>query len=354
MYFYSTNSKLIDKASYYHRHNIALKYMKKNLEPNLEIIKEVLDLPVNITNYHIKLCENILSNSITLPLPKPNTEHVKNFSKIAGPENNYNKKVSGCYRIYDSSLINNQNQFNNCYIGQSIHIGNRIKVHAKGLNLDTKNFINSLGNQGLVDLYIVPDTINLKDLNISQFLSVLEQYLFFLYKPIHNKSYVATHGVLHSESTIQILRNLKGKKVFVYKKSDNKFSLLYVFDSASMIGPLFGFNRTWIKSLQKNNLGWFRNTLLFSIIEKNDANLNIISLEELINIVKNISLKPVYTSGKKIIITNTLTKKEYIFGSISEAARKMGVDRSTLYNIKKRFYSKRDKIIYLIKFLDKN
>lgn len=211
LYFYSTKSNLIDKVSYYHRHNIALNYMQKNLEPNLEIIEEVLDLPVNITNYHIKLCEIIISNSITLPLPKPNTEHVKLFSQIAGPENNYSKKVPGCYRIYNSSLENNQFS-NNCYIGQSIHIGNRIKVHAKGRNLDTKNFINSMGKQRLVDLYIIPDTINLKDLNISQFLSVLEQYLFFKYKPIYNKTYVATHGVLHSESTIKILRNLKGKK----------------------------------------------------------------------------------------------------------------------------------------------
>ena len=53
---------------------------------------------------------------------------------------------------------------------------------------------------------------------------------------------------------------------------------MYVFDSAGMIGPIFGFNRTWIKSLNKNNSGWFRNTLLFTMVEKNDANLNIISL----------------------------------------------------------------------------
>lgn len=276
-------------------------------------------------------------------------------------ENSFNKSVSGCYRIYDSSLVDNQ-FISNCYIGQSIHIGNRIKIHAKGRNLNTKNFINLLGKQGLVDLYLVPSTTDLKGLKINQFISVLEQYLFFKYKPIYNKSYVATHGVLQSESAIKKIRLLIGEKIFVYKllktPSSTKigeFSLLHIFDSGSMIGPILGFNRTWIKSLTNNSSGWFRNTLLFTNIEKKDASINLISLEELINLVKDVSLMPVYTVGKKIIITNIQTKEEHIFGSISEAARIIGVDRSTLNNIKKTtFVSKKDKVTYSIRFIDKD
>jgi hypothetical protein len=81
--------------------------------------------------------------------------------------------IPGCYRLYYKNEI-----INDCYVGQSIPLGNRVKKHAKGQEISTNYFIKSLDNNGLVDLFIIPKTINLYGLKINQFLCVLEQFLF--------------------------------------------------------------------------------------------------------------------------------------------------------------------------------
>jgi hypothetical protein len=52
-----------------------------------------------------------------------------------------------------------------------------------------------------------------------------------------------------------------------------------------MVGPIFGFNRTWIKILTKNSSGWFRDNILFTNVALNNATVNLLSLEDLVTLV---------------------------------------------------------------------
>jgi len=235
---YSTQA--FDFADYYRRHILAKAHISAGLEPSLAIISRVLQLSVPITQGHLDLCESIVKNLITMPLPKPNTEHVTPFANVAGPEvaRTPEKAVPGCYRLHGPDTTS-------CYAGQGIHLGGRVKDHAKGHNTNTASFVESLGTTGLVDLFILPKNINLDGLTLQQFLTVLEQYLFFVYHPNQNKSLVASPGVLQSPAAIQQQRKDKGTPLFVYLSDaiTGALSLLFVFDSRGMVGPTFGFGR---------------------------------------------------------------------------------------------------------------
>jgi hypothetical protein len=93
------------------------------------------------------------------------------------------KMIPGCYCLYCKNEL-----INDYYVGQSIHLSNRFKRHAKDQEISTSDFIKSLDDNGLVDLFIIPKTINLYGLKINQFLCVLEQFLFFIYEPNFNNS----------------------------------------------------------------------------------------------------------------------------------------------------------------------
>lgn len=49
-----------------------------------------------------------------------------------------------------------------CYIGQSIRLGIRIKQHAKGFDSNTHKFLEQLGTNATVYLYIVTDDMKKK------------------------------------------------------------------------------------------------------------------------------------------------------------------------------------------------
>lgn len=230
------------RASHYRRHNIALSHMKTGSGPNLSIISKVLDLPVKLSHKHIDLCAQLVSNPVVLNLPVPKTEHVIPFSKVAGPEiaRDHERATPGCYRIYSP---NTPKDFS--YIGQTIHLGNRVKDHAKGHNTSTSTFISLLGDKAKVDLYLIPKDLILNGLSLQQFLCVLEQYLFFKFIPTQNKTFVASAGVMQSPETIEKIRKNRGNEIYVYKKvGDDKLDLIHIFGSNSMVGPLLGFNRT--------------------------------------------------------------------------------------------------------------
>ena len=151
----------LTKNNTYKRHTLALKFMKKLKEPTLKIINEVLSLNTKINKKHFDLCVSLSNNPITLDLPLPHTSKVSNFSKIAGVENlerlrKSGKFIPGCYRIYKDSDLPNI-----CYIGQAMHLGFRVKQHAKGNNKNTSRFCADLGDKGKVDLYILPGLENI-------------------------------------------------------------------------------------------------------------------------------------------------------------------------------------------------
>jgi GIY-YIG catalytic domain. len=150
-------------------------------------------LKARINKKHFELCVSLYKNPITLDLPIPHTDKISDFSKVAGVENldslrKSGKFVPGCYRIYGIG-----NSPDMCYIGQALHLGLRVKQHAKGSNKNTSDFCMNLGNKGKVDLFILPGLENIpKGLSISEFLCVLEQYLIFKYRPKINKLFIAS------------------------------------------------------------------------------------------------------------------------------------------------------------------
>lgn len=70
-----------------------------------------------------------------MPLPLPHTLHVSPFTELAGQEHyNFRIILAGCYikgpnlaSSFISGLISNES-----YIGQSTHLGHRVKSHNKG------------------------------------------------------------------------------------------------------------------------------------------------------------------------------------------------------------------------------
>jgi len=92
------------KNDIFRRHNKALYHIKILKEPNLKIINEVLSLNSLVTQGHFDLCTTLVDQNITLDFPKPHTDKVIPFSKVAGIENLENlrktgKFIPGCYRI---------------------------------------------------------------------------------------------------------------------------------------------------------------------------------------------------------------------------------------------------------------
>jgi hypothetical protein len=150
-------------------------------------------LGISISKETIDLCMTIVENSITCDLPYANTEASKAFTLIAGPHTTKNpaKRKTGCYHIHG----NIDNVFGSGYVGQSILLGHRVREHANLRFSTTSSYITSLQNEGKVTIYLVPDSYNLP-LDIATFLTILEQFLFFVLQPSVNISLVA--GFAHS------------------------------------------------------------------------------------------------------------------------------------------------------------
>lgn len=166
----------------------------------LTIIQKVLKSKsfntASITQAHIDLCALIAGAPITLPLPVPNSPHVLPFSAVAGPENSGDptKRTPGCYQLINPI----EREARKTYIGQSVHLGNRVKDHASGGDPRTNPFVSEMEGKGLVALYMLTPfmaSTMLGGLTLTQFLCVLEQYLFFLHRPLINGVFVATAGI---------------------------------------------------------------------------------------------------------------------------------------------------------------
>lgn len=206
------------KNDIYRRHNKALNHIKNLRKPSIRILNEVLCFNSLIIKSHFNLCKSIVDNSVTLDFPWPHTVNVAKFSKIAGVENLESLRksglyVPGCYRIWGLGQPSDL-----CYIGQSKHLGIRVKYHAKGHNKSTHQFCSNLGNKVKVDLFTLPKNKNIPSgLTLNEFLCTLEQYLIFKYRPKINKLFIARPGIIWNIEVIAKHRNKVGNKVHIYK-----------------------------------------------------------------------------------------------------------------------------------------
>lgn len=136
------------------------------------------------------LCLYIYNKRVSMPLPVPNTEHVLPFTNLVGSEHvESSKEVSGCYFIKGpnmgrSSVTGIENV--ESYLGQTKHLGRRVKFHAKEQDPSTKSLVEPFKEKCTVELFILSDDIP-EGLSKLQFLSLLEQYLIIKLKPTLNK-----------------------------------------------------------------------------------------------------------------------------------------------------------------------
>ena len=95
-----------------------------------------------------------LDNQVSVPMPYPNTEHSLNFTAVGGTyfTSETSPAVMGCYRL--SSL-----KSNDFYVGQSVHLGYRVRFHAKQRDKTTKEFVASQGNDLKATLYYLPNSL---------------------------------------------------------------------------------------------------------------------------------------------------------------------------------------------------
>lgn len=243
-------SSLTNRANFFRRNFLATEHIKLALRPSLEIIQKVLGLPDSacITQEHIDLCEKLSESPVVLPIPVPNSNHVLPFSKVAGPENSVDpsKRTPGIYLLVQEGKFKTRDK----YIGQSVHLGNRVKDHGSSKDPRTSSFITDMKGEGLVYLFILTPAIIASlplGLTLVQFLCVFEQYMFFLHRPRINRVFVATHGVAWSDAAKAAHTLLLGKPVFVYRKvSDSPYvlELVYIFESMGLLSTTFGFDRT--------------------------------------------------------------------------------------------------------------
>lgn len=116
-----------------------------------------------------------------------------------------------------------------------------MKQHAKGQNPSTKAFIRSLGTTGMVTLYFVPKSLTLHgNISRTEFLTVLEQYLFYIKAPTENGMLVAQPGYNKTKEQILAHQKAVGKPRYVYANIEGQITLIQVLPSLGMLGPMIG------------------------------------------------------------------------------------------------------------------
>lgn len=197
------------------------------------------------------------------------------------------------------------------------------------------------------------------DITIAQFLCILEQYLFFKYRPLINRLLVARPGIIWTEDVITRHRKKVGKKNYIYIKSVKAKKILefiFVCDSASYASQLLGYERSWIENIFKRNKGWYKDKLYFSLIPLNKLEIkgeiyvvvkNLKNFNKIKSYIYKLLKGGLSRKGKMIRVTNTINKKVTLYRSKREAARCLKADPASFY--------KRDKLfigIYNIEVLE--
>jgi len=320
-------------ADQYRKHEMIKQHILQGKEADLEILNKVLNLgdkPTSITEEHLILCLEIYNKRTTLALPVPRTKHVISFTKLVGRESyKEENKVSGCYCI--------RTLFKGCskvtglrgiesYIGQTNHLGNRVKQHAKGVDLNTKFFISSCKGKGVVvDLFIVDKDLQIPgNLTIKQFITILEQYLIIKLKPTLNKKLLATPGIMWSPEIINKFLKKMSHPVYAYRKEDNgKLVLIQIFQGSRAVGTSLGFTKSFFINLKSRKGGWYKDKVYFTDIKLDNTESNILTMlkfKELINTVNTGRM------GFSCAVIDEMTGDKTIYISMRAITRAIGID----------------------------
>lgn len=196
---YSTKRSSAPKE-YYLRQRKMKNMLLNETFPTVSNMTQILNLPSGtVTKEIIALCEIIYLNGKTYDLPYAGTDAAKEFNSTGGPHTTKNNdlRLQGCYHIYDySSPLSG-------YVGQSTHLGRRVRDHANGHHIATTDFVALNKSSMKITLFILEDKDSLP-CSIRLFITILEQYLFFILRPTVNISLIANPGLVVPEGEFRI------------------------------------------------------------------------------------------------------------------------------------------------------
>jgi GIY-YIG catalytic domain/Cytochrome C and Quinol oxidase polypeptide I/NUMOD1 domain len=263
----------------------------------------------------------------------------KNFTKIIveDPFNNRDiiakvaKKQKG---IYIWKTLDGKHQ----YVGHSINLYNRINSYFMPsiLKIGERRVLRYFNKYGFKEvkliILILPESSTLTEV------IELEQYYIDNLNPILNVDLVARGSGFHypmSQESIEKLRKERGVPIYVYN-ADN-FILLYIFDSKTLIYKYVNIDHrtlTECLDLGKKYLNFF----YFSLepIEENSNNNNIITLDELKNIItEKRAIHNKICRGKAVLAeymdsTNPFSNKKLEFLSIGDLVKYLKGDSYTI------------------------
>lgn len=332
----NSNRLKIPKASWkkelgeeYRKHNLIVKFLRDGKEPNKEFLNELLSYPEPslVTDAHLKLCEKIYSSRVVMPIPFPNTEHVAILRNLVGGESYESKvKTAGCYILSGTNKVVSpitKLESMECYIGQSMHLGNRVKSHTKGGNTNTTGkFLDSIRDKGKLELCIVPDDLIPKGLTKNQFITLLEQYLILKLKPTVNKKLLAKPGIVWTPEVIKNHRDKLSTTVYVYKRENDDMILVQVFPTTRSVGLSLGKGKSFFSNLITRTDGWHKD-LFFTNAELEGAEKKLMTIREFTKVVEKASAE---RAGTSIRVTDVTTGEITDYTSMKAVTRALGID----------------------------
>nr|YP_009262015.1 GIY-YIG endonuclease [Chrysoporthe austroafricana]AMX22090.1 GIY-YIG endonuclease [Chrysoporthe austroafricana] len=320
-----------DLQDQYRKHNIILKHLKEYKGPSLEILKEVLCFPQPsfITEAHLALIKKLYEERVILPLPLVGTKESMKFSELVGPTHYSTKnKLNGCYIItglnFSISPITGIKSLDS-YVGQSVHLVNRIKIHARGSDPATGAFVKSLRDKGKVELVIIrDDTVIPEGLSKGQFITLLEQYLIIKLKPTVNRKLIVTPGILWTPEVTQKHIDKLSSQVYVYRKEEDNMILVQKFPTTRAVGLSVGKGKSFYSNLVARSQGWYKDLFLFTTQELEGAEHNILSVSEFLDLIEEAG--SIKKGGFSVRVTDILSGEVKIYNSMREVTREIGID----------------------------
>ena len=279
---------------------------------------------IPISKETIDLCMTIVENSVTCDLPYANTEASKAFTLIAGPQ-----KIL----LSEKLVVITFTVILRMYLDQGMLaiLGNRVREHANHRFSTTSSYITSLYNEGKVTLYLVPSSYNLP-LDISTFLTILEQFIFFVLQPSVNISLVATPGLIPSNKeriiSEELLKTWVKLYIYRYDISDNSFELIHILPNTDSFCKIAGKSKLWARNIIREEEGWYRKELFLSNIPLDTSKSCLINQEELTDLVNKLQQKT--KGGKQVMVINLQTNEKTIYPSIRSCARALNVSQTPI------------------------
>lgn len=111
--------------------------------------------------------------------------------------------------------------------------------------------------------------------------------------------------------------------VFVYKKEDDKMTLIQIFNTTRSVGLNLGLGKSFYSSVRSRTNGWYKDSIYFTDVELENTEKNRISLLELSQIVEELREIRI---GFGVRVTDVTTGEVTDYASMQAVSRAIGID----------------------------